>query len=272
MEDLAERSRLIAGQRVHRARVNRRMLRRARRVALRLAVLLLALGALGGAGLGVRWLLTAPRFAVSEVEVSGHSRLGREAILAAAGIAPGTNFFRLDPRAVQAQVEALPLVRRAEVVRAYPNRVAVVVEERRLFTLVHAGTLYWIDEQGVALGPEARAVAPGAPLITGLAPDDLAGGHAAPRERVAVGVSLLRILLRSGSALLGQISEIDVSRADGPVLYTVDGVEVRLGSDDWEARLGRLLGVLAQLRAAGEAVTSIDLRFRDQVVLKPAAR
>ena len=51
-----------------------------------------------------------------------------------------------------------------------------------------------------------------------------------------------------------------------------DGVEVRLGKDDWEARLGRLQGVLAQLEASGEAVTSVDLRFRDQVVLKTAMK
>jgi hypothetical protein len=30
--------------------------------------------------------------------------------------------------------------------------------------------------------------------------------------------------------------------------------------------------VLAQLRASGQTVTSIDLRFRDQVVLKTAKR
>jgi len=43
---------------------------------------------------------------------------------------------------------------------------------------------------------------------------------------------------------------------------------VRLGKDDWEARIGRLQGVLAQLGAARETATSIDLRFRNQVVLR----
>lgn len=272
LEDLAEKGRLIAGQRVSRARTHRRMIRRVGVVAVRLALLVAASAAVAGAGLGARWLLTSPRFAVSEVEVRGVHRLSREAVLAAVGLAPGVNFFRVDPRAVAARLEALPLVRRAEVIRAFPDRVTVVVEERRPFTLVHAGRLHWIDEQGVDLGPERRAVTPAAPVITGLDAGDLSPGAGGSPERVVVGVSLLRILLRSGSALLERISEIDVSRPDGPVLYTVDGVEVRLGAEDWEARMGRLLGVLAQLQSAGEAVTSIDLRFRDQVVLKPAAR
>jgi cell division septal protein FtsQ len=80
------------------------------------------------------------------------------------------------------------------------------------------------------------------------------------------------MLLRAGHPVAAQISEIDVGRPEGPVLYTVDGVEVRIGDEDWEGRLARLMAVLAQLRAAGETVTSVDLRFRDQVVLKPATR
>ena len=81
-----------------------------------------------------------------------------------------------------------------------------------------------------------------------------------------------RTLLRAGSPLVGQISEVDVSRSDGPVLYTVEGIEVRLGSEEWDARIPRLAGVLAQVASSGQPVSTIDLRFRDQVVLKPLVR
>jgi cell division septal protein FtsQ len=47
----------------------------------------------------------------------------------------------------------------------------------------------------------------------------------------------------------------------------VDGVEVRLGLDEWEERLARLERILAQVGRDGEVVRAIDLRFRDQVVL-----
>jgi cell division septal protein FtsQ len=110
------------------------------------------------------------------------------------------------------------------------------------------------------------------PVISGLTPEDLATGQRGPSERVARGVALIRTLLRASSPLLGQISEIDVSRPEGPVLYMVDGIEVRLGAEDWEARVSRLVGVLAQLAVSGRAVSAIDLRFRDQVVLTPASR
>ncbi len=261
----------MAGQRVSAHRLRRRVARRARWIARRIVVLVSAVALLAGAALGAAWVARSPRFAVTSVEVTGQSRLTREQIVAAAGIAPGANLFAFDTRAVVARLESLPLVRRAEVIRSFPNRVTVIVEERRPFTVVHAGRLHWIDEEGMDLGPESRAVALGVPVLSGLGPDDL-GGEGRASGRAALGISLLRLLLRARSPLLGQISEIDVSRAEGPVLYTVDGVEVRLGKEEWEGRLGRLQGVLAQLRASGEAVASIDLRFRDQVVLKPPVK
>ena len=211
-------------------------------------LLLSGAAVVAAAGLGGAWIAGSSRFAVASVEVSGHSRMTREQIEAAAAIPPGVNLFALDVRRVVERLEAVPLIRRAAVVRSAPDHVTVVVEERRPFTLVHTAGLHWIDEEGVDLGPEPRALRLGAPVLSGLAPEDLAG--------------------KGRSSLLGQISEIDVSRSEGPVLYMVDGVEVRLGKEDWEARLGRLQGVLAQLGAAGDAVTSVDLRFRDQVVLR----
>jgi cell division protein FtsQ len=270
LEDLAEHGSAMARQRVSRAKFARRITRRIRWVVARAAWIGAAVLVLAAIGLGVGWLLTSPRFAITEVSVSGASRLTPEEVVSASRIGPGTNLFRLDRAEVVARLEALPLVRRADLVRRFPNRVTLSIEERRPFTLVHAGRLHWIDEHGVSLGAEPRAVAPAVPVITGLSPRDLEGNL--PSSRVAAGISLLRVLLRSESALIQQISEIDVSRPEGPVLYTVEGVEVRIGAEDWEARLGRLLGVLAQIRSGGEVVSAIDLRFRDQVVLKTMSR
>jgi cell division septal protein FtsQ len=181
----------------------------------------------------------------------------------------GTNLWRIDPAQVRARLEALPEIRRADVVRELPNRVAIVVEERRPFTLVHAARLHWLDEEGRLLGEERQAVATEVPVISGLSEDELATMRTAPGPRARAAIALIRALLRTGSTLAGEISEIDMSRAEGPVLYTVDGVEVRLGAEEWEERLARLEGVLTQV--ATEHVHAVDLRFRDQVVLRRAS-
>jgi cell division septal protein FtsQ len=293
LADLAEPTVAMAGQRLDRRRRRRRALRLARRLGAWVCAALLVV-ALGGAlVLGARWLVTARPFAVERIEVVGQSQLSADEVIAASGLSPGQNFFRLDARRAVAGVEALPRVRRAELVRAFPNRATLLVEERQPFLLVHAGGLqrpadrlfwpadrffwpadrfFWVDEQGVPIGRQTRAVALDTPLVSGVDADEVAAAGRAPSERVAAGVALIRTLMRLQSPLLKEISEVDVSRAEGPVLYMLDGAEVRLGREDWNDRVGRLGGVLAQLRASGQRATSIDLRFRDQVVLRTAAR
>jgi cell division septal protein FtsQ len=132
---------------------------------------------------------------------------------------------------------------------------------------VHTGRLHWIDEAGMALGVASEAVTPPAPVISGLTPEEISAMREQPSARARTAIALIRLLLRNASPLVAEISEIDMSWPDGPVLYTVDGIEVRLGRDGWEGRLARLEAVLAQIARSSEPVTSIDLRFRDQVVL-----
>jgi cell division protein FtsQ len=263
LADLGERTPLVARQRVSAARRRARALARLTR---RAAVAALFLAGAGVVLAGARWVITSPRFAVAAVEVRGASRVPVPRILAAAAIAPGANLWTLDSGAVAARVASLPEIRRADVVRELPNRVTIVVEERRPFTLVHAARLHWMDEDGHVLGEERRAVSPGAPVISGLTEEELASMRTAPGPKARAAVALIRTLLRSGTTLAAEISEIDMSRPEGPVLYTVDGVEVRLGAEDWDERLARLEGVLAQV--ATQDVSGVDLRFKDQVVLR----
>jgi cell division protein FtsQ len=272
LADLAEPTAAMAGQRLGRRRRRRRALPRLRRGGAWLCVAVLLAALSGPLASGAASVLASSRFAIDRVEVAGQSRLSAEAVVRASGLGPGQSLWEIDARRAVAGVESLPLVRRAAVVRALPNRVTLIVEERRPFTLVSAGGFHWVDEQGVPLGPESRAVSLDVPVISGVSEEEMAAAGRMPSERVAAGVGLLRSLMRTQSPLLSEISEVDVSRPDGPVLYLLDGTEVRLGSEDWEGRMGRLGGVLAQLRASGQTVTSIDLRFRDQVVLKTAKR
>jgi cell division protein FtsQ len=261
--DRGERSAFVGRQRVGRARQRRRP--GARRRPLVLVVLTLLVAA-PGLGVAARRVLASPRMRVTSIDVSGAARVPAERIAAAAGIERGVSLFSVDPAAAVARLEALPEIRRAEVVRELPDRVRIVVEERRPFTLVHARGLHWIDEEGYVIGEERRAVAPPAPLISGLDDEIEASPFPSPKARAALGI--IHGLLRRGSPLVGQISEIDMGRAEGPVLYTIDGIQVRLGAEDWPDRLARLEGVLAQVATEEPRPSAVDLRFKDQVVFR----
>src|SRR3989441_1023864 len=231
--DLGERSVFVARQRVGKG--PRRQARQRGRLRRALLLTALAVAAPLAVAFFAHWLLTTPRFAVASVDVRGASRVPTAEILAAAAVEPGTSLFRLDPGAVAGRVEAIPEVRRADVVREFPNRIVISVEERRPFTLVHSGRLHWIDEEGRVLGASPEAVIPQVPVVSGLSDDELTSMKSAPSPKALAAIALIRALLRTGSEIAAEISEIDMSRTDGPVLYTVDGVEVRLGAEDWRS-------------------------------------
>jgi cell division protein FtsQ len=158
-------------------------------------------------------------------------------------------------------------VRRAHVVRHLPGRVTVLVEEREPYVLVNAGGLHWVDAEGYLITRDARPGSTGLPILTGVGVPT--SGPAAPSEGLRTGLTLVHALERTSRRLVARVSEVDLGRLVGPVLYLVDGIEVRLGSEGWSDRLARLDGVLEELDARSEGVASIDLRFRDQVVLTP---
>jgi cell division protein FtsQ len=268
LADVGRPAPLAGRQRIGRVRHRRRLRARLKRWAKWLGAITLVLGVTGGTA---TWLLTTPRLAVRSIQVEGAARVSAEEIVATAEIPLGTNMLRLDPAAIRGRLENLPQIRNVEIIREFPNRVTILVEERRPFTLVHAGRLHWMDEEARLLGEEREAVTPPVPIISGLTEDELTSMRSAPGPKARAAMTLVRTLIRSGSSLLAEISEIDMSRRDGPVLYTLDGIEVRLGTEQWEERLARLEGVLAQLatqEGKGRTITAVDLRFRDQVVLQ----
>jgi cell division protein FtsQ len=262
-DDVASRSRLIANQR-HRTRLTTRSLRALAR-GLALGLVLAALGV--AALVAWDWVRRTPLLAAHTVAVSGVHRLDEAAVRAAADIEPGTNLFAVDVAAVEARVASLAGVRRAHVVRHVPGRVTLLVEEREPYALVNAGGLHWVDAEGYLVSADARPGATGLPILTGVGA--LVPGAAPPSENLRAGLALLHVLQRTSGRLAARVSEVDLARAQGPVLYLVDGIEVRLGWDAWSDRLARLDGVLGELDARGEQVASLDLRFRDQVVLTP---
>src|SRR5262245_1363892 len=242
---------------------------RALRLGFRIFALGITLAALGMAAfVAWDWVRRTPLLATRAVEVTGAQRLDEATVRAAAAIESGTNLLAVDVRATEARVGDLPGVRRAHVVRHLPGRVTVLVEEREPYALVNAGGLHRLDAEGYLVASDARPGATALPILTGVAP---AARAAEPPETLRAGLTLLHVLQRTSGRLAARVSEIDLARAHGPVLYLVDGIEVRLGPDAWVDRLARLDGVLGDLDAHGERVASIDLRFRDQVVLTPRA-
>jgi cell division protein FtsQ len=272
--DVATGAAFIARQsrRGHRLRRLRRALRLLGAAA-GAAVVLVAVAITGVAG--AHALRRSGLLAVTELSVVGARRIPEATLRTAAGIDVGTDLLVIDPEAVADRLEAVPGIRRARVVRHLPNRVVITVEEREPYALVNlsrpdgAAGLVWVDPTGHLVGPERHGAMPSLPILSGVEPPPAATGEPVG-DRLQTGLALLRALRRAGGLAADRVSEVDLGPAGGPVLYTVDGMAVWLGPEGWDERLTRLDAVLGGLAEQQQApVETVDLRFRDLVVLRP---
>jgi cell division protein FtsQ len=255
-----------------------RRLRRVRR-ALRLlgaavgvAVVVVAVAVTGVAG--AHALRRSGLLAVTEVSVVGARRIPEATVRTAAGIDVGTDLLGIDPEAVADRLEAVPGILRARAARHLPSRVVITIEEREPYALVNlsrpdgAAGLVWVDATGHLVGPERHGAMPALPILSGVEPPPATAGEPVG-DRLQTGLALLHALKRAGGLVADRVSEVDLGPAGGPVLYTVDGMAVWLGPEGWDERLARLDAVLGGLAEQQEPVATVDLRFRDQVVLRP---
>ena len=110
------------------------------------------------------------------------------------------------------------------------------------------------------------------PTITG-ALHDIDGGEIAGDSQVAAALDLISRAREVAPLVWIDMSEIHIAPGSGLIIYTVaDGAQIRVGSGALdEDGLKRLSLVLEDLSAKGAAAESIDLRFKDQAVVKLAA-
>jgi len=102
------------------------------------------------AGYGLWSIFHSPRLTVRRVEVIGADRLGAEHVTRLAGIPLGRNVFCVNLFRARVQVESDPLVASAEVSRALPDGVRVLVRERQpVFVVSQAGSLFEADGAGI---------------------------------------------------------------------------------------------------------------------------
>ncbi len=240
--------------------------------------ILVPLGA-GGYFLG-EYLLSAPRFQVtspSDVTIVDNHYVSRDEVLAALGVQAGasgrgSNIFRgsLDQR--EKQVEAIPWVRSATVVRSYPHGLVVYVAERVPVAFVDVGSrVKMVDRQGVLLdAPEKGHF--DFPIVKGL---DFQGK---PADRAAR-LNLYQEFMQETSQKMANsgwvVSEVGLSDESNLKALLVQGGQTLLvyfGNAGFLARFENLMTVLPQLRKTNARIDSVDLRFRNQVVVNPAGQ
>ena len=269
--------------------------------------LVLLIGAGVAALLAVRsFLLHDEHFTVASsqsIQIAGNSRLTSPQLLSVFGEDVERNIFNIPLAKRRAQLESLPWVEHATVMRLLPNRVRVSIVERTPVAFVRQGTeIGLVDAHGVLLNlpgpdmsgasledasgqPDART-APhySFPVLTGISAEDPLSTRAA---RVKIYMGFVAALDAAGENISHRLSEVDVSNPEDVKAIlpdpasggaeTASGANAASGGADVLVHFGdgRFLERyreyeqhLAEWRAQYPRLASVDLRYERQVVLE----
>ena len=239
---------------------------------------ILLLGVVAGVGGATWWTVRrfdeAPAFQVEHLEVNGARMTTVEEIRRASDLHYGESVFAIDLAAVEQRIERLPWVRKALVQRKPPDRLVVVLEERKRLAWIDLGAVYCIDQDQVLLPGERQqgeALSElNLPLISGVEglPDSLQVG-------ASLGDSVLAELVGWWSQVRSlepdwcmNVSEIQpLPQGCLRLLLVGDDLEVRLPLDKVPYRLRLLKQCLLRVFREWPDPKYLDLRFSGQVVV-----
>jgi cell division septal protein FtsQ len=211
----------------------------------------------------------------NDVAIEGNQYVTREEILSAIGLplywtmGQGVSIFRINLNEARKAVESISWVKSAVVTRAYPHRLAVRIVERVPVAFVAmGGQVKLVDADGVFLEKPDKAGF-NFPVLEGL---DTTGNVMERTSRIAMYQDFMRQLSATTPTSGWLISEVNLSDADDLRAMLVQGresIEVHFGRSNFQERFSNFLALLPDIRKTNARIDSVDLRYRNQVVVNP---
>jgi cell division protein FtsQ len=222
-----------------------------------------------------RFLLYSPQVLLlkpDQIELMGNHVVSREAVLQPFAHDRNRSVLLIPLDVRRSQLQQLPWVESARVLRILPNRIRVELTERTPIALLRNGRdLALIDAHGVVLDrPEGEDLH--FPIVTGLT-DSLPLEEREKRMQSYQEFLRDADLVRPGSS--DRVSEVDLSNPkDVRVVMTglasaadSQAVTIHFGNSDFTGKYRMLVENFAQWQANAGRVQSIDLQYSRQVVV-----
>jgi len=209
------------------------------------------------------------------IQVTGLTEVSRSQMLPVFGEDIGRNVFFVPITQRRKDLEAIPWIEHATVMRVLPDQIRVNVIERQPVAFTrHGQQIGLVDANGVLLDMSAATMAVhhySFPVVTGLDPGDSAASR---KGRMALYGRLMAELDANNQHLSQQISEIDLTDPeDARVLMPAQGADIlaHFGEDHFLERYQRYKAHIAEWRQQYPHLKSVDLRYDNQVVLQMAS-
>jgi cell division protein FtsQ len=236
---------------------------------------LLALAILGAAGLGLyHYGKHSWRFRVDssdQIEVRGADHVAHAQIMDVMGGDIGRNIFFIPLAQRKQQLEQIPWVESASVMRFVPNRLRIEIHERTPVAFARIGAHVFLIDAGGTL----MELAPGGkhkysfPVIAGMNAGEPLSMRAA---RMKSYNALVRDLDAGGAHYSQALSEVDVSDPEDLKVLAADAngeVLVHLGAGNYLQRYKTYVTHVQQWRQQFNKLDSVDLRYDGQIIVNP---
>ncbi len=240
------------------------------------------LGMLGGFT-AVLWearslLMHDPRLVIASskaIEITGNSHLTRPQLLSVFGGDVDRNILTVGLAERRRELETLPWVEHATVMRLLPNKVRVAIVERTPVAFVRQGSrIGLVDAKGVLLDLSPDGITNGGasdthysfPVVTGVSAED-------PESTRAARMALFMRFMADLGAISAKLSEVDLSNPeDVKALIPIGAsdVLVHFGDDEFLKRYQSFDQNLAGWRQTYPKLASVDMRYEHNVVLEMA--
>ena len=194
--------------------------------------------------IGYDRILCSPDLRIRETVVKGCHELTEKEILTLASLPAPSNMLTINRDAIARRVRANPWVQEVFVGREFPDRLVIVVRERKAVALIERDNgLFLVDSEGTPFKKLETGEESNLPVLTGCV-----RGGILDETLVKKSLSLLNDLagIKDGPQI-GNISEIHGNETFGLSLFTDAGLCLQLGFDGYENKLKRLTPVMADL-------------------------
>ncbi|MGB6975515.1 MAG: FtsQ-type POTRA domain-containing protein [Terracidiphilus sp.] len=208
----------------------------------------------------------------NDIHASGLSVMTQADWMPVFGEDIGRNVFYVPLSVRRRQLEQLPWVQQATVMRILPNRIRVAVVERQPVAFARQGQQFGlVDASGVLLNMPVAMMTErhySFPVLTGI---DGRDSPEARKERMDVYLRMKQELTANGAHDLDRISEIDLTDPENArVLMQEQGSDILadFGKDHFLERLQRYEAGIKDWRQQYPNLGEADLRYDHQVVLE----
>jgi cell division protein FtsQ len=242
-----------------------------------LLIFLLAVGAVGLIALTFyRYGTQSWRFRIDSsdnIEIVGNKNVTRGQVLEVLGADIDRNIFHVSLDEQKKQLESIPWVESASVMRLLPDRLRVELHERVPVAFVSLnGRIVLIDAHGVLMDmPPGSQSSFSFPVIVGMSDNEPLSTRAV---RMKVYNELVRQLDSTGANYSHELSEVDVTDPDDVKVVVADprgAVLAHLAAPDFLEGFQVYVQHAQEWRTEFSHLESVDLRYRGQVIVNPDA-